>query len=46
MIIPKLTLERKVRYVCKAILNFMDILLFPFVLLVNYFEFNIYPVCR
>jgi len=30
MIIPKLTLERKVLYVCKAILNFMDILSFPF----------------
>ena len=46
MIIPKLTLERKVLYVCKAILNFMDILSFPFVLLVNYFEFNIYTVCQ
>ena len=46
MIIPKLSLERKVLYVCKAILNFMDILSFPFVLLVNYFEFNIYTVCQ
>ena len=46
MIIPQLTLERKVLYVCKAILNFMDILLFPFVLLVNYFEFNICTVCQ
>ena len=46
MIIPKLTLERKALSVCKAILNFMDILLFPFVLLVNYFEFNIYTACQ
>lgn len=46
MIIPKRTLEGKVLYVYKAILNFMDILLFPFVLLVNYFEFNIYTVCQ